>query len=855
MLIRTFTDPIISKRSGRAKSMDVLIGGCVIGAMLVGLIVFFIVKSEFSPSSRAPRQEFAEHTGTLTQLGVLGNHDGKVNSIAVAPRGEIAISGGDDRMVRVWNLKSGKATQTLSGHSQKVLSVAIDPTSTHFASGDEDGSIKVWNAASGEEHIQIKAHSGSVRTLQFYSLGHALVSGGSDRTVLISEIQTGRELHRYKGHSAAITTASLSIDGRLVLVGCEDGSISVWKVRDEVSAIRRLDGLGGPVSIVGTSSDGKVLTAISKNGTLGRWDIDQGKQLDAATFAPLPKGVQLEALAGSMGGTRLLFSTPDKMYRSFDFEQNRSDATEKTFSSSISATCFTNDSQFGLLGTENGDVEIWTLPDSGLKEIQNLQALAVTVESRGREHEEYGQHMELAQEAVDKKDAEGAEKEFTIARDLATPGTIEYDVADMGADQSGAYKDKRGQYVSLMEQGRDLMKEGEFSAARRKFESAKKVYPEGQEAQRGIAKCDESEKTRLILNTAKIAADLAFDFQPAGRDLLTLGTDFAWMYDREKVRDFQKNSHSPWFLFSKPEVPEPPMGLHTSPILWNVRMTTDKPISSDNLKIRVKLIRATDSKVMAEQDYPLKKGDVVSPINGKADAPAGGWTSSEYYFRKFLVASVSPEDAKEFGTDELVYEHNSPSAFSLGLLRWKKDEIDLTPQMVHQSELHLVNMAVSGNIGDAFRLDVSGTISPAGPSTLKRIFRRNFKGEQVISPSGMEYDNLTMNFFHMVADNKLPFAAMIYQYESLDATKWNLYEKGQTCHLLKQGGGIRVSINSVTHERKTTRVNWEQISSQNSKYWLPDCGAFNVKAWYGHYDFPDPVEPPAREHLLQKFKR
>lgn len=868
--------------------MDLLIGACLISGMFGGLLLFFFVRSEILPASITKNSDLEEFKGTMSRVGLVGNHDGQVNDISVAAKGKRAVSGGDDLVVRVWDLESGKGLQSFPGHKTKVLSVSAGPEGEYMVSGDQSGIIKVWDLENGD-HSEIKAHSGGVRTLEFYCLGHAIVSGGSDRTVRISEIHTGRELHRYEGHDSAITAASLSNDGRFVLVGTEDGEVSVWKVRDESSPVRRFTGLPGAISLLTLDIDSLVLTATSTAGATAEWDLEKGTEISMSSFIEVDDNEHLSTLAGSVGGYRLLFATPDKVLRCLDKEQDRVDSTERALSSPVTAAAFTMDGLYGVCGMESGEVEIWKVPLPNAREIQATQSLAKTIEQRGREHREYIDHMERARDAIDDEEVEIAEKEFTIARDLAKPGTIEYDVADMGTDQSLEHKDKGDQYVSFMEQGRELLKEGEFSAARRKFESAKRVYPEREEAYRAIEKSEEAERTKKILTDADLSPELDFEFSANGKDLLTLGTKFAYLYDRDELEEVsrearEKSAKTPKVQVSetpevpkvsapgvpsptiplprKPQVtvaadisaPDPPIGLDTSPFTWTVRMTTKEPIPSDNLKLRVRLIRGADNSTLAEEDYPLKKGDRVFGLNGKADAPSGGWTSSEYYFRKFLVATINEEDVEDFGTEELVYEHDGPSAFRLGLLRWEKWEVDLTPPMVHKSPKNCVVPEISGEAGDAFRIDASGVIEPATAAEQGRIFRRSFRTAEPCSPEGLGYDALTMNFFKFRAGNMQPFGALIYQHTANPSALWQAWAKGESCHLLPEGGGVRLAINSVTYERRTTRTPFEQISKNSSKYWH-DNGAFHVTLWYGRYDFPDHLEAFARDHFLRRFKR
>ena len=57
---------------------------------------------------------------------------------------EIIVSGGDDGIVRLWNIKGEKLLQ-LPPHNASVKSISISSNGNWLASGDEDGIINLWN--------------------------------------------------------------------------------------------------------------------------------------------------------------------------------------------------------------------------------------------------------------------------------------------------------------------------------------------------------------------------------------------------------------------------------------------------------------------------------------------------------------------------------------------------------------------------------------------------------------------------------------------------------------------------------------------------------------------------------------
>jgi RNA polymerase sigma factor (sigma-70 family) len=81
----------------------------------------------------------------FAMMGPRDGHQGTVFSAAFSPRGELLLSGGSDKVAKLWDARTGKLVQTLEGHKGAILPVAFSPRGRMLATGSEDGTVKLWS--------------------------------------------------------------------------------------------------------------------------------------------------------------------------------------------------------------------------------------------------------------------------------------------------------------------------------------------------------------------------------------------------------------------------------------------------------------------------------------------------------------------------------------------------------------------------------------------------------------------------------------------------------------------------------------------------------------------------------------
>ena len=165
-------------------------------------------------------------------LRTLTGHTGRVRAVVDVGGGRVA-SGGDDCVLRVWDVLSGKQLQqTPTGEGDDIILCAAALWGDRVATGHQQGEIRLWSLGSGGRRAVglLQGHTGTVWSLAVVGSGTAqrlLASGSGDHSARLWDVDAGTCTAVLNGHTRYVCCLADLGGGRL-LSGSYDRSLRVW---------------------------------------------------------------------------------------------------------------------------------------------------------------------------------------------------------------------------------------------------------------------------------------------------------------------------------------------------------------------------------------------------------------------------------------------------------------------------------------------------------------------------------------------------------------------------------------------------------------------------------------------------
>ena len=283
-------------------------------------------------------------------------HVNDVRSVCLSADGRWALSGSEDKTLRLWQVHKGRTTRTFQGHTDCVSSVHLSADARRAVSGSWDKTLRLWDLAAGRCLQTFQGHTSCVNCVCLSADGRLALSGSWDKTLKLWDVATGRCLRTFEGHTSHVDSVFLSADARLALSGSEDNTLRLWETATG-RRLRTFEGHTDWVHFVFLSGDGRWALSAGKDWTLRLWEVATG----TCTRVFKGHGGPVTSVFLSADGRWALSGSRDETVRLWELATGRCVRTFEGHTDWVHAVFLSADGRWALSGSKDCTLRLWEL--------------------------------------------------------------------------------------------------------------------------------------------------------------------------------------------------------------------------------------------------------------------------------------------------------------------------------------------------------------------------------------------------------------------------------------------------------------------------------------------------------------
>jgi WD40 repeat protein/tRNA A-37 threonylcarbamoyl transferase component Bud32 len=229
-----------------------------------------------------------------------------------AANGQCVITYGEDKKVRVWNLRD--RTEVWGTAEEDVRAPTLSDDGLTLAYGDKERVVHLYNLATGRDRIVLRGNTRHVYAIKF-APGDRVVTLAEDRSVRVWDTRDGRELHQFTIPLKATGPQIISPNGCLLAVrGTPEYATRVWNLETKHEVVFGVTSEAALLSGFSPDSERFVTVGAFPDTTTRLWEVKTGKLL--ATMHGHTN--QVTRLVFSPDGKRMLTASMDRSVRVWD---------------------------------------------------------------------------------------------------------------------------------------------------------------------------------------------------------------------------------------------------------------------------------------------------------------------------------------------------------------------------------------------------------------------------------------------------------------------------------------------------------------------------------------------------------
>ncbi len=171
---------------------------------------------------------------------------------------------------------------------------AYGPGGKLLAVSGQDG-VALWQSVKGKlnKSMTLTGAAQPVRALAFHPVGTMFAAGSEDGSITIWRLKDGKVQQRIQGDSGPVLSLAVHPDGALLLSGHQDGKVRAWQLPEGKAGETFLDH-GSAVLNMEITPNGVLAVTAGEDGTVKLWNMPGGTLNSSLVVPPSEKTTAMD---------------------------------------------------------------------------------------------------------------------------------------------------------------------------------------------------------------------------------------------------------------------------------------------------------------------------------------------------------------------------------------------------------------------------------------------------------------------------------------------------------------------------------------------------------------------------------
>lgn len=165
-----------------------------------------------------------------------GSHRDTLFDAELSPDGSLLATAGYDKVIRLWEVSTGKFVRDFTSHNGAIYDLAFSPDGSVLASASGDSTGKIWMVGSGARLDTLNQPQAEQYRIGFTPDGKFIVGAGADNRIRLwrflskTEAKINPVAEARFGHEDAIVEMAMSSDGTYLATSSADRALKLWQL-------------------------------------------------------------------------------------------------------------------------------------------------------------------------------------------------------------------------------------------------------------------------------------------------------------------------------------------------------------------------------------------------------------------------------------------------------------------------------------------------------------------------------------------------------------------------------------------------------------------------------------------------